>query len=62
MCHIGAWSPLGALYGLASVLERPIQSIYPPINSSLLKGFTRVIKPRIQKYNATIAVLWSVVE
>jgi len=31
MCRIGAWSPLGALYGLASVLERPIQSIYTNI-------------------------------
>jgi hypothetical protein len=60
MCRVGTWSPLGALYGLASVLERPIQSIYPPINSSLLKGFTRVIEPRIQKSDVKIAVLWSV--
>src|ERR1044072_4460743 len=60
MCRVGAWSPLGALYGLASVLERPIQSIYPPINSSLLRGFTRLIKPRQQKYDVAIAILWSV--
>jgi len=60
MCCIGAWSPLGALYGLASVLERPIQSIYPPINSSILRSFTRIIKPRQQKYDIAIAVLWSV--
>jgi len=60
MCHIGAWSPLGALYGLASVLERPIQSIYPPVNSSLLRDFTRVIEPRQQKYDVAIAILWSV--
>ncbi|CAB4410455.1 unnamed protein product [Rhizophagus irregularis] len=58
MCRIGAWSPLGALYGLASVLERPIQSIYPPINSPLLRGFTRIIEPRKQKYDVAIAVLW----
>ncbi|GBC21856.2 vertnin [Rhizophagus irregularis DAOM 181602=DAOM 197198] len=60
MCRIGAWSPLGALYGLASVLERPIQSIYSPINSPLLRGFTRIIEPRKQKYDVAIAVLWSV--
>jgi len=60
MCHIGAWSPLGALYGLASVLERPIQSIYPFTNSSILRSFTRIIKPRQQKYDIAIAVLWSV--
>jgi len=60
MCRIGAWSPLGALYGLASVLERPIQSIYPFTNSSILRSFTRIIKPRQQKYDIAIAVLWSV--
>src|ERR1700722_10171497 len=60
MCQIGAWSPLGALYGLASVLERPIQSIYPPVNSSILRDFTRIIKPRKQKYNIAFTVLWSV--
>lgn len=60
MCCIGAWSSLGALYGLASVIKRPIQSIYPPVNSSLLKGFTRIIKPRQEKYDVTIALLWFV--
>ncbi len=59
MCQLGAWSSLGAFYGLASVLERPIQSIYPSVNSSLLRGFTRIIKPRQEKYNVMITILWS---
>jgi hypothetical protein len=60
MCYIGAWCSLGAFYGLASVLKRPIQSIYPPVKSSLLRDFTRLIKPRQQKYNVAITILWSV--
>ena len=58
MSQEGAWSTLGAFYGLASVLKRPIQSIYPSVNSSLLREFTRIIKPRQQKYDNMIAILW----
>ena len=46
MSRIGAWCSLGAFYGLASVLGRPIQSIYPFVNSPLLREFTRIIEPR----------------
>jgi len=59
MSRIGAWCSLGAFYGLASVLGRPIQSIYPSVNSTLLREFTRIIEPRQKKYDATIAILWS---
>lgn len=60
MSCIGAWCSLGAFYGLASVLERPIQSIYPPVKSSILRDFTRIIKPRQEKYNIPITILWSI--
>jgi len=58
--NIGAWCSLGALYGLASVLERPIQSIYPPVKSSILRDYTRIIEPRQETYNVPIAILWSI--
>ena len=62
MSRIGAWCSLGAFYGLASVLGRPIQSIYPSVNSTLLREFTRIIVPRQKKYDLTIAILWSMAE
>ena len=62
MSRIGAWCSLGAFYGLASVLGRPIQSIYPSVNSTLLREFTRIIEPRQKKYDLTIAILWSMAE
>ena len=60
MSNVGAWCFLGAVYGLASVLERPIQSIYPPVKSSFLRDYTRIVKPRKETYDIPIAILWSI--
>ena len=59
MSNVGAWCSLGAVYELASVLERPIQSIYPPVKSSFLRDYTRIVKPRKETYDIPIAILWS---
>ncbi|CAG8531107.1 11824_t:CDS:2 [Acaulospora colombiana] len=60
MCDIGAWCTLLAIYGLSSVLERPINSIFPPVRNSLYEEtFSRRIEPRILKNKGEIKILWT---
>ncbi|PKK61679.1 hypothetical protein RhiirC2_791439 [Rhizophagus irregularis] len=48
------------IYGLASVIQRPIMSIYPPTISQLISTlYHKLIKPRIKAYNEHITIMWT---
>ena len=54
-----------AIYGLASVIGHPIQSIYPPTSIKFLKEiFNSIINPRPEsrRCNEEIFILWSVTD
>ncbi|CAG8586425.1 15236_t:CDS:2 [Acaulospora morrowiae] len=60
MCEVGAWCTLLAIYGLSSVLERPIESIFPPVRNSLYADtFSRTVRPRVPKNKDPIMILWT---
>ncbi|POG66446.1 hypothetical protein GLOIN_2v1482377 [Rhizophagus irregularis DAOM 181602=DAOM 197198] len=48
------------LYGLASVIQRPIMSIYPPTVSQLISSlYNKLIEPRIKAYDEPIMIMWT---
>ncbi|RIA84770.1 hypothetical protein C1645_404492 [Glomus cerebriforme] len=48
------------LYGLASVIQRPTMSIYPPTVSQLISSlYNKLIKPRIKAYDDPIMIMWT---
>lgn len=47
MCEIGNWCGMPAIYGLSSVLQHKIRSIFPPIKQTLLiSTYDKLIEPR----------------
>ncbi|RIA98800.1 hypothetical protein C1645_812284 [Glomus cerebriforme] len=48
------------IYGLASVIQRPIMSIYPPTISQLISTlYHKLIEPRIKVYSKCITIMWT---
>ncbi|CAB4403864.1 unnamed protein product [Rhizophagus irregularis] len=48
------------IYGLASVIQRPIMSIYPPTISQLISTlYHKLIEPRIKAYDEHITIMWT---
>ncbi|CAB4386272.1 unnamed protein product [Rhizophagus irregularis] len=48
------------LYGLASVIQRLIMSIYPPTVSQLISSlYNKLIEPRIKAYDEPIIIMWT---
>lgn len=48
------------IYGLASVIQRPIMSIYPPTISQLISTlYHKVIEPRMKVYGEYITIMWT---
>ncbi|GBC20966.2 hypothetical protein GLOIN_2v1787768 [Rhizophagus irregularis DAOM 181602=DAOM 197198] len=48
------------LYGLASVIQRPIMLIYPPTVSQLISSlYNKLIEPRIKAYDEPIMIMWT---
>ncbi|EXX59935.1 hypothetical protein RirG_184500 [Rhizophagus irregularis DAOM 197198w] len=48
------------LYGLASVIQRLIMSIYPPTTSQLISSlYSKLIEPRIKTYDEPIMIMWT---
>ncbi len=48
------------VYGLASVIQRPIMSIYPPTISQLISSlYNKSIEPRIKVHDEPIMIMWT---
>ena len=64
-CCAGEWSSLLNILALASVISRPIFSLYPDVNFPFRKLFHRVVMPRPTKGNDSelavnkVNILWS---
>ena len=59
-CSMFAYSPLLAVYGLTGVLQRPINSIFPPVGGNFRAAYNQIIQPRQENhYNPPIAILWT---
>ncbi|CAG8594749.1 3522_t:CDS:1 [Diversispora eburnea] len=54
MCNIGNWCGMPAIYGLSSVLQHKIRSIFPPIKQKLLiDTYNKLILPRQDSDNGS---------
>jgi hypothetical protein len=48
------------IYGLASIIQRPIMSIYPPTISQLISTlYHKLIEPRVKVYCEYISIMWT---
>ena len=63
--HNYSFCSMVAVHGLASVIKRPIQSIYPPTNIKFLQEiYCNLIHPRPQPtlYTEPVHILWTVTD
>ena len=62
MCKPHSWNSMVAFFGLASVLYRPIESLFPDTNSRYMNQiYNRIILPRESKDNLVqrVIIMWS---
>ena len=58
-CQEGRWSAVLHILGLSTVIEHPIQSLYPEHNIALRPLFHRLVKPLSSGRPQLICILWS---